>query len=440
MKWKQVWADWKSGLCQDLTIERQKLQIKPLKPDAQVQQQANYYFFDNLLHPPRTPTLFDLDQDSLPSLPPVKGIASKSPVRHVGIFLNLVQYSIGYESFKTLIEMIRPLGFNYIHLRLADDYGQVVDYESLPGTTYSSFQRHDTSRHNYRRRHLEQLSELAKQSGIEIVPEINLATNGGGWHKAGILLDCPKILCEQKEGVALDTINKQDGVLPIVLAAIQEIREIFSCTSLLHLGSDERQNVAKGCFAEAGYTPTQAHDSLATFETKLAAGLCMIGISQDHIVRWVNEENVRYPNRTGRITQFRNEGEVAAFSSMSSYFGTVHLGGEISLSNTFSDVRRWLGKPVIPYGLTAESSDGGIPSFSRMVAFAIAASDAEKIDNDYAQFHKRFENICADLDCASKDSIIARLNTASAGKTISSSEACNERTMNVTVYMPRMFF
>jgi hypothetical protein len=130
-------------------------------------------------------------------------------------------------------------------------------------------------------------------------------------------------------------IDKIEGVIPMVMAAIRELRDIFSLSSspsgqFLHLGSDQRETAITGCFREAGHTISESHAALRRFEGKLTTVLSTIGIDQNQIIRWHNEDNIQYPNRTGNITHYTDISDIVNNESNSSFFGTVHLTGEMT--------------------------------------------------------------------------------------------------------------
>jgi hypothetical protein len=464
--WKGVWGEWKKGLCDGLTVTTYQPRVEPTGTSSQQRFQANVYYWENLFE--------DLnrrqDDDDRMALSPTNEQIVLSPIiplekprlrnattstasiqdLHVGISLDLVHDPITLETFKRLLHSIQPLGFNLIQLRLSDDFGQVVEWQSIPDLSYSHMNtdrdgnrssgsavgaRSATTPYHYGRFHLEQMVDWAKLVGIKILPEINLATNGGGWFKGGMLMNCPQTLCETGEGIAIDVVSNLRGVLPVVLGVIREMREIFSTTPFLHLGSDERR-ASEVCFKEAGYGPSEARAALFRFETKLASGLSLMGVDQSRIIRWQNQEGRVYPNRTGIITHFVHEMDISPVDGKNipstDFFGTVTVTNAMMEWDVFEITRRWIA--LKPVGLVLRTSSGHTPSLQLLVAFALGL-DTTEIDTKES-FQLAHAKLCSQLRCHETHitSIAnAKFRTKQVWKDSFLEEACLQRTANVTV-------
>jgi hypothetical protein len=453
LKWKGIWEEWKKGLCNGATLDRQELQIYPSEVDAKMQREANYYYWENLLVSESS----EFQQSSfLPSLPQATTLLGKefpqnftlhgipagnNSVPFVGILLDLVQNPISMLNFAKLVETIEPLGLNLIQLGLTNDIGQAVEYRSLPKIAYSPYEQRESS-YVYSYQQLEKMTLWAKQYGIQILPEINLATSGGGWFKAGMAANCPRTICQHRERIALDVVHKLEAILPLILAAIQELYAIFAPSSpfptapVLHLGSDEREDAKHGCFWEGGYSGAKLDAALNDFEEKLSSALTKIGLDQNSILRWNNKEGIYYPNRAGRITHFVNHDDyVRASTTVSTdytpaYFGTVIMSQDMSIWEVFRATKRWIQKKSsAPLGLVAKRKDGSIPSYSHMVAFAMALSGVKL---DAIAFHRKFDQICNQIDCKEKELVLSTVNSAALGS-LNFDKVCLDKTVNVTL-------
>ena len=312
--------------------------------------------------------------------------------------------------------MIEPLGINMIQLHLSDDFGQAVEYDSIPDIGYrtiaSEINQTDegTAFTLYNRNRLEQMVDWGHQVGIQLVPEINLATNGGGWFKTGLLMDCPQMLCDKGHGIVFDVINKIESVMPIVLAAIAELRGIFSLSpsnKFFHLGFDQREMAIDGCFAEAGHGTSKAYAALHRFESKLLAAISLIGIDHNNIIRWHNEEKVEYQDRTGKITHYTDADDYSAPDYESGYeltpfFGTVVVTDEMTPWEVYQGTRRWTIKSSTPHGLVAKGIHGQVPRLDQLVAFVMGlrgTTKSEAYPANLDSFQTEFEIMCKEFQC-----------------------------------------
>jgi hypothetical protein len=358
-----------------------------------LQREANYYYWNKILSLPAPSDLLlsgvvtrPLNQNTT-----IAAESATSIIPNVGILVDLVQDPLSQQEFQELLKAIELLGFNLIQLRVTDDFGQVIDYDSIRNLAY----RHTSSQIDksngknpiaykyYGRNRLEQMVEWANKVGIQLVPEINLATNGGGWYKTGFLMDYPIILCSStKQGIVFHVIDKIESVIPVVMAAIRELRDIFSLSSsssmhFLHLGSDQRETAIIGCFREAGHTISESHAALSRFESKLTTALSTIGIDQNQIIRWHNQKKFQYPDRTGNITHYTDISDIVNNESNSSFFGTVHLTGEMTPKEVYLATRRWTMKSPYLHGILAKATNGQTPKLAHLAAFTIGLNSTE---------------------------------------------------------------
>ena len=365
-------------------------------------------------------------------------------IPNVGIAIDLVQDPLSKEAFLSLLRAIESLGMTVIQMNLANDLGHAVEYDSIPNVGYrpASLDRKRSDEKSdfpyFDRHRLEEMVEVARKIGIQLIPEINLVTTGGGWYKTGILMNCPQIVCDNGQGIAFDVVDKIDRVIPIVLAAILELWNIFSLSSvdqLLHLGSDEREKVILGCFAEAGHDSSEAHSSLHNFERKLMEALSIAGIHSSKIIRWHNGEKIDYPDRTGNITHYTDIGDIREKSENGStpapYFGMVLLRDEMTLWDVYQESRRWIEHPPGLRAIIAKTVHGGIPRFDHLVAFTMGFGFVSESEKD---FQKEFELVCTRLECTKTTRPFYK-TTAGIRSTIQETtlkETCAERTINAT--------
>ena len=433
--------------------------MKSSEVHSGLQHSVNEYYWDNLLlslespgsskHPPRHP--FDLNLTI--------SAFSSSSIPNVGIAIDLVRNPLSKEEYVKVLQTIESLGINFIQLNLADDFGQVVDYNSIPkaGHYPASAERNQRDREVgfalYDRNRLEQMVECARKVGIRLVPEINLATNGGGWYKTGVLMDCPKLLCDDGHGIAFDVVNKIERVIPIVLAAILELRDVFLMSPLhefLHLGSDQREAAIDGCFTEAGHDASEAHSSLHRFERILSESLSMVGVDQKQIIRWHNREKVDYPDRVGKITHYTDVADAPKESkngpAPSPFFGTVLLKNDMTPWEVYRETLRWTSNPPTPRGIVAKTVHGQIPRFDQLIAFAmglgLTSTESDGLSTTPDDFRRSFVLACARFECTSTMEPFGKATgfqpTIIREGTLM--ESCADRTFNATLRKSRAAF
>ena len=420
--------------------------------DIQLERSANEYFWDNVLSSLDSPhdSESTVDQNITPSK------QTPNSIPNIGIVIDLVQDSSLKDDYLKLLRRIEPLGINLIQLNLANDFGQAVEYKSIPNIGYfqASLEHNETDKKAkssfYNLQRLGDMVHLAHENGIRLIPEINLATNGGGWYNTGVLMDCPQTLCDKGHNIAFDVIDKMESVIPIVVAAILEIWDAFSISpfqSFLHLGADERKAAIDGCFMEAGHEASTAKSAYNRFEKTLLASLSMVGIDPNQIIRWHNREKVKYPDRVGYITHYTEIDDVPKVPESgilhAPFFGTVLLEDDTTPWDVYRDTRRWLNGPSTPQGMVIKTIGGQIPQYDHLVAFAMglgltAENKGSLTTSD--SFHGDFELECVRFEC---ENAMAPFGDFTGGRikiqNESSTESCTDRTVNITLRKSRKF-
>ena len=436
-----------------LTYPEQSIHVKSSEVHAGLQHSVNEYYWDNLLSSLESPgsSRHPLDRNLTISA------FSSSSIPNVGIAIDLVRNPLSKEDYLTVLQKIESLGINFIQLNLADDFGQVVEYSSIPKAGYYPASAERNQRDEkvgfalYDRNRLEQMVECAHKVGIRLVPEINLATNGGGWYKTGVLMDCPKLMCDDGHGIAFDVVNRIESVIPIVLAAILELRDVFSTSTLhefLHLGSDQREAAIDGCFAEAGHAASEAHSSLHRFERSLSESLSMVGVDLKQIIRWHNREKVDYPDRVGKITHYTDVGDAPKESkngpAPSPFFGTVLLKDDMTPWEVYRETLRWTSNLPTPRGLVAKTIHGQIPRFDQLVAFAMGSgltTESDGLSTTPDDFQRSFVLACARFECTSTIEPFGKATgfQPSIVREGTLMESCTDRTFKTTLRKSRAF-
>ena len=227
------------------------------------------------------------------------------------------------------------------------------------------------------------------------MPEIAISTNAGGWFHSNFNVDCSEYLCEHGRHVPTD-VNNPDFV-PIVFTMIRELLQ-FTSSPFIHLGHDERETNLP-CFAEGGIKGRQPR--FVEYEESLGKLLQFIGVTDDRVVRWQNEEEVHHSGRIGSITQYSSQdtnqilGNGDASKSTQPWIGTVNVrvGGPWKV---YSSTRKLAEKT--PRALVAEVGAMGEEDFERdtiehrLVAFSMGTLDKPAMSK--SEFMQEFTKVC----------------------------------------------
>lgn len=238
------------------------------------------------------------------------------------------------------------------------------------------------------------------EHGIQIVPEISISTNAGGWLQSGFAADCATTLCNKGGGVT-NGIDKPE-LLPVVYSVLREIRQIFSTSPFIHLGHDNRQGASYGCLKEAGTSGSDPMAALSEFEVKLSLLASMLEIEQGNILRWNNDEKKHYPDRTGHITHYQAPppGQMPKPKPDEDFFVTVDLMNG-SPWQIFEQTRALVS--LKPKGILGEirdiSDDAWINRFVglRLLAFALGLQQENVESLNETEFMKLLRNTCEDV-------------------------------------------
>jgi len=330
---EQTWRSWKSGICERLTESDMRLQMQHMTGTKRAMETTGYDIF------------WDAFGAEIPKMErqqpvsPTRNLKSSPQASHdvpwSGVIFDMVNSvrSPTTRIYELLQKVVAPLGFKLLQLRLVDDFGFGIQLESqirlgyfanrlgLESKAGKAAPLNLPSANDYRKLASMAMDEL----NIQVFPEISISTNAGGWVHSGFASLCPHHFCEKGRGVTTDVADP--SFLPVVYSVLKELRSVFNRTSFFHLGHDERQSALDGCLRES-LTSTEASSvAFSEFEEKLALFTDMLGISQNDILRWHNQEHKRYGGRTGNITHYRvqPDAELPKVNPGENFFVSVDL-------------------------------------------------------------------------------------------------------------------
>jgi hypothetical protein len=392
-QWKADWVVWKKDICQRVTDSVPTRAFRPLT-DMYVHavgKAATYYwshflveFSKNEVRPVHLPGPSSDDVDKL----------RKHVVPHTGVILDTVNSIVPPSRLKDIIEKdVAPLGFNIIQMRLVNNHGfslkvDETDWEHSHATAEGGGAR------PYHIQDLALLVGTARRLGIEMMPEISVSSDGGGWINTGFMLPCAEHFCQSN--TSPNNVN-HPLLLPLLFTVISELRHVFS-SKFFHLGSDERIG-SMPCFEEVGIVP-----DFDNFERKLTQLLKTNGILPDHILRTDNARHRMHEGRTGSITQLR-----AGSNEMDEPDDIVFFTVDVEDGDAWTVYQRTKDLVFLePLGIMAETralmkshwDEVELPK--RLLAFSMAISELPTAE-DSAAFAKSFKAICEtlslDTDC-----------------------------------------
>lgn len=251
--WDGHWYQWKSDICERLTISRpSRALVSPNKRGQRAAKDAasiaSAEFWDKLLVPPNS--LFAEEHSDSAQLKERHLPASfRDPiVPYREVILDLVRGIPDYnvtERLEHIVDIMADLGFNLLQLRIMDDLEFLLSLDSQ-----LNLQRVNKERPDYDKI-IPQIVEYAYHRGIMVMPEISVTTRSGGWSDTLPHVPCPNVFCNTGRGLAIDL--SQSSVFPILVMALKKLRNMFSST-FIHLGFDEREE-SMACFDEATCRP-----------------------------------------------------------------------------------------------------------------------------------------------------------------------------------------
>ncbi len=429
-KWNEDWDVWKNDICERLTVDH----IEPImnrqdRIKSQTIDQASPEFWNSFGH--KHPTHLDVEVKSDNGTTSVASLPELA-VDYLGLVVDLVHGTInqgGFESLQAVIDDMHMLGFNLLQLRIMDDHGMAIELHSLPYLAFLTDQRSVWSSKTIR-----QAVKYAAEKGIQVMPEISITTRAGGWANAGILAACPNVICNEGQGIAIDTADST--TMQIFAVVLRELRGLFS-SDYLHLGYDERKEATK-CYREAKITDP----SLDQWEQRLKAVLRLEGFRKEKVWRWENTEGVQYRHRAGSVTNYRNV--VPVRNSTSPFFVTMDAieskGGWDIYQRTRKNAKA-AATGIMTFVEPIESWDV-MHIRERLLTITMGARQMKL--NDEANFQSAFIKACNSLKLKNCQEFVAPNATASSHKLddetkrkLRTEKLCQARTTPLIVKRPR---
>jgi N-acetyl-beta-hexosaminidase len=400
-KWNEDWVVWKGDICNRLTVEHEEPVMSSQhdqKQHATMEASAEFWTTFGITAPSSYANSTKAKGNSSQV---EQSLPEQLAVENVGLVVDLVHLVLTHPEkaqqnwiMRRIINDMEKLGFNLLQLRVMDMFGMALQLPSLSSLAFLT----QGGTGFWEAPHIRDFVQYANERGIKVMPEISISTRSGGWANAGILTECPNVICNG-HGISIDT--RDPSVMQVIAVALRELRILFS-SQYLHLGYDEREE-SKKCYEEAGIKDPM----FGVWEQRLEAALRLEGISEEHVLRWENTEGYLYPHRAGIVTNYRNVGAVR--NSSEPFFVTTDLA--IQEKGSAWDLYQRVRKTTqaAPTGIMAliGVDDWELDPFmikERLLTLAMGIELVLDDDDDEASFRTVFSKACKSLgfqQCAS---------------------------------------
>lgn len=301
--WGITSAGWRKNICSRLAImESVPVMVSSKRRIDVTLRQANDAFWDHFAQPEADYTsTFEKNTTMQPLVSRSQELQSiaKHTIKHTGIILDLVEDGNSdvnsLQRILAIVDYLGTLGFTMVQLRIMNDNGfalQLSQYDRMSFSQSTSAMVYKPWTINATKR----IIRYAALRGIQVMPELTVTHRAGGWFSAAPMAPCPRHYRDRGKGLTLDTTS--GTILPILSSVLRELQKVFT-SPFVHLGYDERVE-STACFNEANMKT-----NFEKFEYKIARLLKHDGIPLENIIRWENEEQTVYENRTGAITHYR---------------------------------------------------------------------------------------------------------------------------------------
>lgn len=194
---------------------------------------------------------------------------------YTGVMVDLTHGLFGFDTMRKIIDVISQLGFNLLHLRLVSN-----EAFALSLLEYRSFM----SSPAFTADEIKLLVAYAEERGVQIMPEVNFLSNAGGWYKSGLLVACPRRICDVGGPIPVNLLKSR--ALFVLSTLFGHLSSLFNTSEFFHLGSFD-QKAAEPCYREA--YPMGKLDMKKTFrdfEANMQGLFGLMGIHNDRIIRY----------------------------------------------------------------------------------------------------------------------------------------------------------
>jgi hypothetical protein len=322
--------------------------------------------------------------------------SAKDPIyqhiyNHTGVMVDLAHDYFPIERLQHIIDVMSMLGFNLLHVRLIEN-----DFFPMELLEYAGLKipAKENGNYYYTEGDLKALVNYASERGVSIMPEINFLSNAGGWQQSGLLVGCPRHICDVGGPLPMD-VNKGRAISTVSIVC-GVLLQIFSTSPFLHVGSVD-QETAEPCYREA--YPLGDFDLSKTFgdfEVAMLGVFENMGVANTRIVTWESPGD----HVLGGITHFSQttpvEGSVAGKFLLSAD-ASLEAIGEDNAWDIYQHTRfsRNAGATGVIVGTNGIDSDAWESQnvLGRLIAVAAGLSTFEGMDE--AEFQSHYATTCS---------------------------------------------
>ena len=151
-----------------------------------------------------------------------------------GFMLDPARHFQSADTVKRILRFASEFRINTFHWHLADNQAWRIETDSAPGLAGQG----TLSDGAYTRKEVKEITELAEELGITIVPEIDVPG-----HSAAMLKAHPELACDHKNPGREFCLGNPES-LPFLKNLFDELMKLFPHSKYIHLGGDEANTSA----------------------------------------------------------------------------------------------------------------------------------------------------------------------------------------------------
>jgi Glycosyl hydrolase family 20, catalytic domain len=398
MIWKQdhsvLKEAWSAAVCDRLTYPATEFAIR--KKDTASRNDDNVH----LLIAQERASSYKLQRAKVvhaQSLKSVKDPLHTHTLNYSGVMIDLAHNYFPIDEIHHIIDTVSILGFNLMHIRLIEN--KLFPIKLLE---YGHLTKIDRGGHYYTESELRDLVRYSAERGIQLIPEINVMNNAGGWHESGLLTNCPNYICDGKGPIPLD--HNKARVKALITIVCGTIFQIFSTSPFLHLGSVDFDSV-EPCFHEAyPLSKVDMNTTYINFEEVFSGVLEKMGIKKSSIIAWEGSKR----NALSGITHYTINATNNAVPKEPFFQDYDVSKYNVAVDNSwkvYQQVRRTRNPKALGFIVgTKEMTLEDMKSrnlIGQLIAISAGLSSLEEMDQ--AKFQVHFASACTKLRIASKN-------------------------------------
>lgn len=189
---------WKQSICNRLAASTEERIFQPYKPNQNYASTMGNEIFWRKFHRPPEPHKPAASLEGPKAIQLVEEVKEwNRGVVRAGLILDLANSLVSLDDLKKLVrDYIAPLGLDLLQIRLSDDFAFAIKLEADTKLAQSEWDVTIPTASDFK-----DFVDIAKTEWhMDVVPEVSVTTNAGGWIKRGVLGSLPKALLRRWSG------------------------------------------------------------------------------------------------------------------------------------------------------------------------------------------------------------------------------------------------